>query len=350
MSDAPLIRGWCPSLFRPMESGDGWLARIRPQRGALPAGLLRAATEAASRYGNGLFEITNRANLQIRGLTPATIAPFTAAMEAAGAAAGEGTRILMAPLPDDDLRALADEIDAALPEGLPAKFGILLDGGALPLPGVTLDVTVRRASDGWQVNGAAVPRADIAAYVARIAPISARISARSAPPPLGAHAGFVLIAPPFGQMRAAAVSALAELAETHGDGVLRPTPWKSIVLAGVGDAATVLRAASALGFITGPTDGRLSILACPGAPACARGAVATHEAATALAVHRRAGDPKVHLSGCAKGCAHPGAAPVTLVGRAGVFDLVRNGKAADTPAFPGLTLAELPALMQSLPA
>jgi precorrin-3B synthase len=353
VSDPALIRGWCPSLLRPMESGDGWLARIRPQRGRLPSALLRVVAEAALRHGNGILEITNRGNLQVRGLRPETISPFTMAMDAAGAAAGEGTRILISPLAGADAVLLADEIDRALPEGLPAKFGILLDdGGALPLTGVALDVTIRCAGEGWVVNGTPVPRGEVARHVARIAPGLPRVSERGAPYPLGAHAGFLLVAPAFGQMRAEALIALAGLAATHGDGALRPTPWKSIALAGVASdqAAVVLRGAEKLGFITNPEDGRLSIVTCPGAPACARGEIATHDAASALATFRRAGDGLLHLSGCVKGCAHPGAAPVTLVGRAGEFDLVRHGKAADTPAFLGLSLAEIPNLMQSLPA
>ncbi len=42
----------------------------------------------------------------------------------------------------------------------------------------------------------------------------------------------------------------------------------------------------------------------------------------------------IHVSGCAKGCAHPGSAPWTLVGRDGRYDLVRHGKAGDTPGRP----------------
>ena len=31
----PVIRGWCPGALRPMESGDGWVVRIRPIAGGL---------------------------------------------------------------------------------------------------------------------------------------------------------------------------------------------------------------------------------------------------------------------------------------------------------------------------
>ena len=28
MTAAPAIKGWCPTLLSPMQSGDGWLARV----------------------------------------------------------------------------------------------------------------------------------------------------------------------------------------------------------------------------------------------------------------------------------------------------------------------------------
>ncbi len=40
----------------------------------------------------------------------------------------------------------------------------------------------------------------------------------------------------------------------------------------------------------------------------------------------------LHVSGCAKGCAHPGAAGLTLVGLPGGLGLVRGGTARDAPA------------------
>ncbi|MDE0383183.1 MAG: precorrin-3B synthase, partial [Defluviicoccus sp.] len=47
----------------------------------------------------------------------------------------------------------------------------------------------------------------------------------------------------------------------------------------------------------------------------------------------------VHLSGCAKGCAHPGPAPVALVAAEAGYGIVRGGRAGDAPALAGLTLA-----------
>ena len=55
----------------------------------------------------------------------------------------------------------------------------------------------------------------------------------------------------------------------------------------------------------------------------------------------------IHVSGCAKSCAHRGAAALTLVGRDGRYDLIRDGGASEKPALAGLTIAEVIALLQS---
>jgi precorrin-3B synthase len=403
-------RGWCPSLLRPMESGDGWLVRVRPREAVITAAVARAVAEASARYGNGRIEITNRANLQIRGLRPETILPFVAAMDAVGAAdEAEGLpAFLVSPLAGADpgvapetleiARAIQEAVARGLdpraypyrrpnavvvPQGvgprdkpgddcvmaahdgvLPSKFGFLLDGGGvLPLAGLSLDITLRAVDGRWFLNDVAVPSGEAAVRALALAEdLAARprqVRPRSATAPrLGFHAygdgaqGAVLLAPPFGQLHAAQLARLADLAERHGDGALRPTPWKSLAIAGVArtEAAALRRAAALLGFIAEPGDPRLGIVTCAGAPACARGAVETHAAAAALAAARRADDPLLHLSGCAKGCAHPGPAAVTLVGTARGFDFIREGRPGDAPQASGLTLAQTVALMQSVPA
>ena len=65
--------------------------------------------------------------------------------------------------------------------------------------------------------------------------------------------------------------------------------------------------------------------ACAGAPFCPQASVETRALARALAARV----PGLHVSGCAKGCAHPGAAPVVLTGRAGGFDLAHHARAGD---------------------
>ena len=70
MTAAPAIKGWCPTLLSPMESGDGWLARVKPSAGCVSAEAARLIADAARRHGNGHIDLTSRANLQVRGLSP----------------------------------------------------------------------------------------------------------------------------------------------------------------------------------------------------------------------------------------------------------------------------------------
>jgi precorrin-3B synthase len=364
-----LKRGWCPSLLRPMESGDGWLVRVRPQAGAITAIVAHAVAEAAMRYGNGRIEITNRANLQIRGLRPATIGPFAAAMEAVGAA-DDGPAVLVSPLAGADPGVAAETLEIAQAIAfagdldLPAKFGFLVDGGGvLPLTGLSLDINLRAADGRWFLNGAEVSTGNAASRAVAVAQTLAQaprqVAGRTAAPPvLGFHPygdgqqGAVLLAPPFGQLEAVQLAALANLAERWGDGTLRPTPWKSLAIAGVvmHDEGLLRDQARQISIISDPADARLRIVTCVGAPACGRGEVDTHASAKELAASRQADDPLLHLSGCSKGCAHPGPTAITLVGERGRFAFIRHGRPGDEAVAHGLTLAQCTALTQSVPA
>src|SRR5690606_23529948 len=84
--------------------------------------------------------------------------------------------------------------------------------------------------------------------------------------------------------------------------------------------ATLRQTAASLGFVTDANDPRLSIVACPGAPACASGRIATRALAERIAAdHAGLLDRPftLHVSGCAKGCAHPTPAALTPVGHDG---------------------------------
>src|SRR6202011_2157573 len=90
-------------------------------------------------------------------------------------------------------------------------------------------------------------------------------------------------------------------------------------------------AASGAGFIVRPDDPRRFVVACAGAPACNSAKLSTRELAPVIAEAAGPfldGSVTIHVSGCAKGCAHPGAAALTLVGP---DCLVVQGRAGDTP-------------------
>ena len=65
-------RSACPGLFRMAKALDGSICRVKLTFGNLSAGQARSVADAAQRFGNGVIEITNRANLQIRGVRPET--------------------------------------------------------------------------------------------------------------------------------------------------------------------------------------------------------------------------------------------------------------------------------------
>jgi len=99
---------------------------------------------------------------------------------------------------------------------------------------------------------------------------------------------------------------------------------------GAGHLANI---AQRLGFIVRVDDPRRQVVACAGAPICASAEISTRALAPSLAKVAVAGadTPMVHLSGCAKGCACPRSAPLTVVGIEGRCGVVVNGSARDQP-------------------
>jgi len=104
---------------------------------------------------------------------------------------------------------------------------------------------------------------------------------------------------------------------------------------------------TALGLIADPDDRRLHIFACVGAPACASASVNARGDASRLARVPLSECRTIHVSACAKSCAHRGPAALTLVGRDGRYDLIREGTTTGTPALTGLTIDQIVALLQS---
>ncbi|MEC7256728.1 MAG: hypothetical protein VXW58_02815, partial [Pseudomonadota bacterium] len=64
----PVVKGWCPGAHRPMMSGDGLIVRVRPRLGRLSRAQVLGLCEAAATHSGGIIDLTNRANLQLRGV------------------------------------------------------------------------------------------------------------------------------------------------------------------------------------------------------------------------------------------------------------------------------------------
>jgi precorrin-3B synthase len=373
------IKGWCPSALRPMLSGDGLVVRLRPRGGRLSSAQAAGIAEFAQHCGNGLIDLTGRANLQIRGVRERSHEALLAGLTRLGlvddnAAAEARRNVLVAPFwtEGDDTHWLVAELERVLgsrPLGLPEKFGFAVDCGASRvLAQAPADVRIERSVDGdliVRADGAEAGRAvskaeavDVALKLAewfvasggvrdgrgRMAthlaggatlPDTLTGHAKPAPPvlltpgitPSGALVGFA-----FGQMHGETLNFLAGLAPR-----LRLTPRMILV-------EDLYEMPQHDGLVTRADDPLLRVAACTGAPSCPEAHAKTRAFGATLALYIAA-DTRLHVSGCAKGCAHPAPSDITLVGTPGGFDLVRNGSARDIPVKRGLSVADVLALV-----
>ncbi|BCR25289.1 precorrin-3B synthase [Aquipseudomonas alcaligenes] len=128
-----------------MPARDGGICRVKLPGGLLTSAQARAVAEAARLYGSGVLELTNRSNLQLRGVREECQAPLVQHLLAAGLgprnpAADDVRNLLLSPAAGRDrsahldTRPLAGRLLALLentPEfhALSAKFALQLDGG-----------------------------------------------------------------------------------------------------------------------------------------------------------------------------------------------------------------------------
>ena len=379
-----LPKGWCPGALRPMRSGDGLIVRLRLSCGELSFAHAREISALAARCGHGEIDLTSRGHLQLRGVDdanyPALMERLAEARLVDASPDAEAVRnVLVSPLAGFDgafdVRPLARAWERALalsPElwGLPGKFGVAFDAGGFPM-GDDSDIRLEGLADGLFVARLAgatqalgpfpaseaipVARALAGAFLAFAAvpegprrmrhavsahglePFALTVGLPQAAAPsrgaahagdwLGAHGAFVGVAAPFGRLHAPQLAALADFAEAGGAPGLRLTPWRAMLIPGLRDPQALATQARGLGLIVDPDDPLLRVAACAGAPACSSAFQETRDAARRLAPLAPHGEGVwLHVSGCAKGCAHPRAAPLTVVATPEGYRL--NGEAA----------------------
>ena len=359
-------KGWCPGALRPMPAGDGLLLRVRPHGSRLDPGQVAGLAKISEAFGNGQVDLGSRATLQLRGVREDSLPEVQRRLQAlelldADPRLEARRNIMTTPFwrEGGGMPELVRRLEEALRNApdLPPKFGFAIDTGECPaLQGASADIRIERA------GGDLLLRADGMARGERVGPqtVMARIlelldwfascgQARMAQavaagivPPLHADAapdpqaslGEILHSAPFLFAPFGAVTSQA-LSELSGS-ALRLTPWRAVLPEG--------HARSEL-WLTDPGDPLLRVSACTGAPGCASSSVETRALARELAAIVPAGR-HLHVSGCAKGCAHPAPASVTLTGREGHFDLILNGPAGDEPALRELTIPNLPDMMR----
>lgn len=367
---APEIKGWCPGALTPMQSGDGLVVRIRPFNGRLTAAQAHGLARLSTAHGNGLLDVSSRANIQLRGVTETSYPPLIEGLNALHlldqSHAVEARRnILVTPFwqPNDATDQIATALTQALCDpnfpDLPKKFGFAIDTGPTPvLQNASADIRLERDTGGGlliAVDGTPVAKPitqdavipEVLELVhwflkqrgdeTRLAKLFKRTGdlppdhfvarpAQDFSPKPGPTAQGALVAAPFGQLTAEPFAAIAE----HG--ALRLTPWRMVLVETDRDLTRID------GLITDPNDPLLNITACTGAPRCTQGHIQTRPLARQLASQVPKG---LHISGCAKGCAHPKPAPLTITGTPNGLSLIHNGRASDTPTQSGLTVDQL---------
>ncbi|MFD2345278.1 precorrin-3B synthase [Sinorhizobium terangae] len=331
-ADASMRRGTCPSLAKPMQTGDGLLVRLRPATGSLTPAELRALAVAAERFGNGILEVTARGNLQVRGLTAASVSSLASAIGEAGIAVAAGVAIETPPLAGVDTDETSDPRPLALalreaiaahnpPLKLAPKLSIIVDGGGrFHLDDIVADLRLKavKSDDGvaWLLSLGGTARAarpvalldqreavpGLLAVLRRLAatgdaargrdldvdvvkddlaggarsPGTSTLVMEPAVPVAGLHTladGTTVLGVglAFAQADAAGLTAFLRKAEELGAAEIRLAPGHGFFVLGLDReaAAKVQRLALSLGFRIASDDRRNHIATCAGTGACA---------------------------------------------------------------------------------
>ena len=362
------------------EAADGWLARVRVPGGRLPASALLALAAIADELGNGLVDLTARANLQLRGLDGAAGAPLAARLQDAGllpSLTHDRVRNVMAsPLAGrapgalDHVDAIVAQLDAgicasAVLADLPGRFCFLVDDGSGAGHEIGPDVTVLARGDGrfgvsldgrlLDVEGDGAAAVGVAVRAAE-AFVAVRGDAwRLSETPGGARAvaaalGLVLVpytpaarTPTFGPGALAqcdgrvALTALAPLGQLWPDllrelarlpGGVRLSTRRTVTVVDL-DASTVAQTRDGLeaaGLVLDGASGWVGLTACAGTGACPRALADVRAAASARALRRSARDPAEHWAACERRCGEMPGTPIAVAARAGDdFDVRFDG-------------------------
>jgi sulfite reductase beta subunit-like hemoprotein len=359
----------CPGTLGLHQAEDGWLARVRVPGGRLAAQQLRALAGAAA-LGNGLVDLTSRANVQIRGLPADAGDSLLDLLRVAGLlpslAHDRARNVIASPVAGRHPRARAaiDAIVAALDHGvcaepalgeLPGRFLFAVDDGsglALDQPAdVALvardEESCRLALSGWLVTGPiAVADAAAIAVAAAVAFLEEdavggerawRISELPAGPGavarrLGLALGDVLrrrSLTPLGPGRLRqrdgrfAVTALAPLGRLERQGLaglaavapeLRLGTGRTVTITDVEPAAVaaVERDLAALGLVLDPDSGWIGLTACAGLGRCPKARLDVRAAATARARVRGPGVAAEHWAACQRRCGERAGQPIAV--------------------------------------
>jgi len=364
----------CPGVLRLAKAADGYLARVRLPGGLIGAGQLRVLGSLASELGDGRVELTSRGNVQLRGLETDAAGPLSDELSRAGLFPSPShdlvRNVLASPLAGldggPDLTAIVRSLDAGLCARarlaeLPGRFLFAVDDGRGDVADLGADVLAQMRAEGAVVNGLAIEGsgrdrataadavsvmlacaeafldvraaeggtawriADLTDGPARIgAAVAARLGLAAAPHPspasrspdgpasrpvgvVGPDGTAAVLLAPLGRLNTTQAAWLADRVRGRP---ARITPWRSVVLPDLPDAAGVLADAAGLGFGVDTGSPWLRVTACAGRPGCASALADVQADAAGFAA--RWPERIVHVSGCARHCGRPAATQVDV--------------------------------------
>lgn len=360
-------RGACPTLAEPMAVADGLLVRFRPVSGLTP-GQVVALAGAGAEYGNRLIEVTARGSVQVRGLSADTMDGFRGALDEAGIVALDGLSVEYSPIGGEDPKERADPrvlaealrlvgAEAREHGALSPKLSVVLaTGGQVALDALKADIRLIAQPNGWvlEVGGETIglvaereaaatvrsvlralqavgPRArgtDLDRYALRaqldgaspLPPTYTRpVSYSVGPLVLTGQRPALRIGLPFGQVKASQFEALGGIMERFGVTEARPAPDRTLILLGFATSALheLSPALAGMGYWVRPDTGETRLGVCSGAEGADGDIVHAAQLASAvMGVDPDLADGSFHLhvSTCAKGCAHPNKPGLMLKG------------------------------------
>ncbi|MCW6038659.1 precorrin-3B synthase [Spirulina subsalsa FACHB-351] len=409
----------CPGLFYGTPAQDGFLIRIRTPGGCLTSEQGKAIATLLEQWQSPL-QVTNRANLQIRGVQKSPTLEDFKTLQKLGLAAHNPSidhlrNIMCSPTAGIDgqelidTRPLVQEVDSFIQNhrsiaALSPKFSIGIDGGGTVGIGtrsklarehryneIQLSATVLNhpthltSSVGFRValggdkqlydtnlliepkNCLAVLSALITVYLDYVqqtpsikgkkprmkhlledwgvkkylAQVNAQfnhpldrfeqtgtnLALPTQPycylginPQKQAGLSYIGVALKLGQLTAIQLRGLVKLSETFGSNQLRLTPWQSIILPDIPQekVSELLPKLTALG-LSASKGWEAGIVACSGKPGCGKATTETQLHGARLVDYLNKYLPchspvNIHLTGCAKSCAQPSPAEITLLG------------------------------------
>jgi precorrin-3B synthase len=371
----------CPGALQTHAAADGALARVRIPGGALTPAQLLVLSAAARELGDGALELTSRGNVQLRGVRAGAVGELGDRLADAGllpSATHETARNVLASVLSGraggvvDVRPWVAEFDGAMCAdaalaALPGRFLAAFDDGRGDVAGLGADVGLlaldpsavalvlggtdsgmrcrpseavglalaatrgfldERAAQGgtaWRVSDLADGPAQIAAALGGRPTEPLPVPAPPVivpPPPVTGPAGAVgqddgriaLVAVvPLGRLTASQAELLARTAASD----LQLTPWRSVVVPDLPDAAAA-RELSAAGLEPDPGSPWLGVTACAGRPGCARSlADVRGDVVRAVTTGTLPADgARQHWVGCERRCGRPSGAVVDVVATA----------------------------------